>query len=423
LFKFIHTADVHLDSPLIGLSKYQDAPVDLLRNATRSAFSQLINMALEEKVAFVIIAGDLYDGTWKDFKTGFFFISEMNRLRNKGIRCLLLYGNHDAESQITKNLTLPDNVFVFPNRNASTFNLKDIGVSAHGRSFKERDTYDNLADSYPDPVPGDFNIGVLHTGLEGDAAHAHYAPCTLDQLKTKGYDYWALGHIHQKKILNKNPHIIFPGNLQGRKINEQGPKGAVLVTVEDNSIVDMEWVYPDVVRWRQIEIDLTECEKLEEALLLSQEAMHKVVGEDAEGRTLAIRIIFNVRLGFFSSIAFDEIYFREELQAIGMGDYGDELWIEKIKFKVPRVVASKIPENHGDAVYELKELLGEAVEDEVLIKNIVENMAKLLRSLPPEIRSDNDLELISCLQSDQPKKLVEEVIPFLLSSLLKQENK
>ena len=186
MFKFIHAADIHLDSPLRGLSQYDGAPVDLLRSATRQAFTRLVDISLEEEASFVIIAGDLYDGEWRDFNTGLFFVAEMNRLRQKGIRCFLLQGNHDAESQLTKNLPLPDNVSVFGTRKAETFVLDDIQVAVHGHSFKQRDTFENLATDYPDPNSGAFNIGVLHTGLEGYAAHAKYAPCTLNQLKAKG---------------------------------------------------------------------------------------------------------------------------------------------------------------------------------------------------------------------------------------------
>jgi DNA repair protein SbcD/Mre11 len=421
LFKFIHTADVHLDSPLIGLSQFPGAPMDLLREATRLSFSKLIDMALEEGVAFMIIAGDLYDGTWKDINTGLFFVSEMNRLRNKGIRCYLLYGNHDAESQLTKTLPLPDNVFIFKTRNAHTYNLEDVQVSVHGQSFKERDTTNNLAADYPEPVSGVFNIGVLHTGLEGYAAHAHYAPCTLDQLKAKGYNYWALGHIHQGEILNENPHIIFPGNLQGRKITEHGRKGAVLVTVEETTIIDVQWIYPDIVRWSQLNIDLTSCNLREEALAISETMMHKAVEQEAEGRTLAMRIIFNIRSELYSSIVFDEAYFRAELQSIATGNYGDALWVEKIKFKVLSETESTNSQDHRDAVYELKNMLNEAANDQILIKTIVQNMEALLRLLPPDIRSNADLELLSHLQAKKPKEVVEEVIPFLLSALLQQE--
>lgn len=418
MFKFIHTADVHLDSPLRGLSQYDGAPVDLLRNATRLAFSKLIDIALEEEVAFVVIAGDLYDGNWKDFNTGLFFVSEMNRLRKNGICCFLLYGNHDAESQITKNLPLPDNVSFFQTRKAQTFNLKDLHVAIHGHSFKQRDTVDNLAMDYPEPVSGKFNIGVLHTGIEGYAAHARYAPCTLDQLKAKGYDYWALGHIHQQEVLHKNPHIIFPGNLQGRHIREQGAKGAALITVEENTVTDMEWIYPDVVRWTQLEIDLTAHKSREEILRISEEMMQKAIEQEAQGRTLVIRMILTICPELYSSIILDEAYFRAELQSLATGSHGDALWIEKIKLQVSQNITGQSNKDHQDAVYELQGLLAEATKDSDVIQTIKDNMVVLLNRLPSEIRSNSDLELLSYLVEGKTENLVEEITPFLLSSLI-----
>lgn len=413
MFKFIHTADVHLDSPLRGLSKYEGAPVDLLRNATRSAFSGLIDMALEEEVAFVVIAGDLYDGSWRDFNTGLFFVSEMGRLKKNGIRCFLLYGNHDAESQITRNLPLPDNVSFFQTREAQTFNLEDIHVAVHGQSFKQPDTLDNLAMNYPEPVSGDFNIGVLHTGIEGYAAHARYAPCTLDQLKAKGYDYWALGHIHQQEVLHKNPHIIFPGNLQGRHIKEQGAKGAALITVEENVVTDMKWIYPDVVRWTQLEIDLAACKSREDVLRVSEEKMREAIEQKADGRTLAIRMILTVCPG----IHFDQAHFIAELRSIGAGNHGEALWIEKVKLKASQQAADQSGKDHQDAVYELKGLLAEVAKDPDFIQKIKKDMDVLSNHLPSEIRSNDDLELISYLKEGKTEKLVEEVSPFLLSFL------
>jgi DNA repair exonuclease SbcCD nuclease subunit len=170
--RFIHAADIHLDSPLLGLSAYQGAPVEVLRSATRSAFTRLIDVAIEEEVDFLVIAGDLYDGTWKDFNTGIYFARQMGRLAKAGIPAFLLYGNHDAESEITKQLTLPPNVKAFSSRKAETHRIENLEVALHGRSFREAATTENLAVDYPAAIPGWLNIGVLHTALEGDAAHA-----------------------------------------------------------------------------------------------------------------------------------------------------------------------------------------------------------------------------------------------------------
>ncbi len=241
--KFIHAADIHLDSPLTGLSAYVDAPVEMLRTATRDAFTNLVTEAIELQVDFMVIAGDLYDGTWKDHNTGVYFCKEMGRLKRASIPVYVLFGNHDAESEMTKKLQLPDNVFTFETRKPTTFRLEHLKVALHGHSFKEKETTENLVTGYPAPVQGMFNIGVLHTALEGNSAHANYAPCSLDELHAKGYNYWALGHVHEHQIWKGASTVVFPGNLQGRHIRETGPRGAVLVTADETGIQEIKRLF------------------------------------------------------------------------------------------------------------------------------------------------------------------------------------
>lgn len=163
-FRFVHTGDIHLDSPLKGLAGQDGAAAERIRTATRAAFANLVEYAIEEEVDFFIIAGDLYDGDWRDYQTGLFFVGQMGRLAKAAIPVYLLYGNHDAESQITKRLTLPENVQVFPSKKPQTFELEEHRVALHGQSFRQRDVTENLVPAYPPPVQGSFNIGVLHTG-------------------------------------------------------------------------------------------------------------------------------------------------------------------------------------------------------------------------------------------------------------------
>jgi exonuclease SbcD len=164
-FRFLHAADIHLDSPLRGLAGQEGNAVARVRTATREALDTLVGLAIAEKVDFLVIAGDLYDGDWRDYKTGLFFAAQMGRLNKAGIPVYLLHGNHDAESQITRRLDLPDNVHVFGVRRPETFVLDELKVALHGQSFRQRDITDNLVPDYPAPVSGAFNIGVLHTGL------------------------------------------------------------------------------------------------------------------------------------------------------------------------------------------------------------------------------------------------------------------
>ena len=242
----MHAADIHLDSPLIGLPDTEGRVAERIRTAPRAAFGLLVQQAIEDEIDFLVIAGDLYDGTWRDYKTGLFFAEQMGRLNQAGIQVFLLHGNHDAQSEITKPLVLPDNVSVFGFRRAETFRIEELNVALHGQSFRQAAVTDNLVPGYPSPIKDTFNIGVLHTALGRMGEHANYAPCSLEELMAKGYDYWALGHVHRRQVLHEQPHVVFPGNLQGRHVRETGPKGAYLVTVETGEVADLTHLEMDV---------------------------------------------------------------------------------------------------------------------------------------------------------------------------------
>jgi DNA repair exonuclease SbcCD nuclease subunit len=329
MIRFIHAADIHLDSPLTGLAAYEGAPTELLRTATRAAFSQLVDTALRESVDFVVIAGDLYDGDWRDYNTGLFFCREMGRLRQAGIPVFLLYGNHDAESEITQHLRLPDNVRAFSARKAETFRVDALKVALHGRSFRNAATTENLVLGYPDAVPGWLNIGVLHTALEGNAAHSAYAPCSLAQLEAKGFDYWALGHVHEHAVLRESPSVVFPGNLQGRHIRECGPRGAVLVTAVDHRIF-VERLLVDVVRWHHLALDASSANTFYDAVRLAADALQSVLQAHSDGRTVAVRVSFSGRSGAHGALFGLEAQLRAEILALANALGTERVWVEKV---------------------------------------------------------------------------------------------
>src|SRR5689334_21340916 len=180
--KFLHAADIHLDSPLAGLAARADLPPELVRDVTRRSFARMVDLAIAEDVAFVVIAGDLYDGDWKDFSTGLFFNEQMKRL---GRPCFLLRGNHDAKSVITRSLKPAENVREFSSRTCETIELPELGISLHGHSFPNRAVPEDLSACYKDPVRGALNIGVLHTSAEDAGEHETYAPCQVGALQLK----------------------------------------------------------------------------------------------------------------------------------------------------------------------------------------------------------------------------------------------
>ena len=418
--RFIHTADIHLDSPLTGLSAYQDAPAALLRTATRDAFDNLVGEALAEQVDFMVIAGDLYDGSWKDFNTGIYFAAQMGRLQAAGIPVYLLLGNHDADSEMTRKLVLPDNVHRFPSNKAGSFLLPELRVALHGRSFKEAATTENLAVHYPDPVPGWFNIGVLHTALEGNAAHASYAPCSLAELQARGYQYWALGHVHEHKVWREaGCTIAYPGNLQGRHIRESGPRGALLVSTQGQEIDTLQRLPVDVLRWHTLRVDVTACQQLDEVVRAVGQALQDLLADAQDERPLALRVLLHGASPAHGQLFGLELQLRAEVQAQAAALGRDRLWIEKLRLETtahdnPAAVADR-----ADALADLQALLVQAEADPVFLQGLQDDLMALVGKLPLEVLAA--VPELAQVRAGQLQGLVQATAPALLAQLAKAD--
>ena len=410
MFRFIHAADPHLDSPLRGLEAHEGAPVETLRGATRKAFENLVNLAIDEAVDFVVIAGDLYDGDWKDYSTGLFFRGQMVKLQAKGIPVYLIAGNHDAASVISKKLSLPENVHIFSTRTAESMEVPGRPVVIHGRGFPHRAVPENLAVDYPTAVPGKFNLGLLHTSLTGRPDHDTYAPCSEQDLRNKGYAYWALGHIHQPEVISEAPWIVFAGNCQGRHARETGPRGCRLVTVKDSLEVESaEWRDLDVVRWQSVEVALAGVENEAGAVKCIREALAGAVAA-ADGRLLATRIQLTGATTLHGSLHRDAQHWRAQVQALAQ-DFGEEaVWVERIRIGT-------------SPVYDLAELAArDALTKTVLdsletathdLAALPDDITEMLDVLPPELRA----EVAAEWDPGQRPALMEEVRAIILEAL------
>ena len=416
--KFIHTADIHLDSPLRGLSSYADAPVDRLRTATRDAFQNLVSGAIDEQVDFMVIAGDVYDGDWKDFNTGLFFVRQMGRLRQAGIPVYLLYGNHDAESEMTRGLELPENVHVFSSRKAETFRIEDKKVALHGRSFKVAATTENLLPGYPEPVAGWLNLGVLHTALEGNSEHAKYAPCSVAELQAKGYQYWALGHVHEHWIQRGDVTIAYPGNLQGRHIRELGARGALLVTAEDGEITELERLEVDVLRWHALEIDVSAVEDLRSAVRLVGQAMEQLLEATPADLPLAVRVVFKGRSAAHTELVMDEGQLRQEVIAQAVALDADRIWVEKVRVASEPLSTAHSPsgDEGQDALAELESLALSAQDDPDFVRSLQADWQSLLEKLPHDVlQAAPELSSLRQEPLSQVSERIRQAIPMLMA--------
>jgi len=416
--RFIHAADIHLDSPLHGLSSYPDAPAAQLRSASRDAFTELVNRAIEEQVDFMVIAGDLYDGPWRDHNTGIFFCKEMGRLKRAEIPVFVLFGNHDAESEMTKKLELPTNVRCFAANKPETVKLDALRAALHGQSFKHKETVDNLAIGYPEAVSGYFNIGVLHTALGGYAAHPNYAPCSVEELHARGYQYWALGHVHEHFVWTGPSTIVFPGNLQGRNIRETGRRGAVLVTVDDDGRVELERLFIDILRWETLTIDAADCATLQDVSRKVGRALEDLAADDSQVPR-AVRVTIRGRSPAHGELFGLEGQLRMEVLASIAAIGNERLWLEKVKVETQAVADPALVEGRLDAFADLQEILRDAQTDPDFLKELQAELNTFATKVPPDLRPL--VPTLQNVQSGELEGLVAEVAPGLLDHLARVE--
>jgi DNA repair protein SbcD/Mre11 len=389
-FRFLHASDVHLDAPLLGLSRYPGAPVDEVRQATRCSLTNLVDVAIDEEVAFVIVAGDLFDGAGRDYHSALFVVAEASRLREAGIPLVIASGNHDAASVVSKQLRPPDNVHRFPSTRPGSHVLENVPVVLHGQGFARPETRDNLAASYPAPRPGLLNIGVLHTNIDGRLGHAGYAPCGLDDLLRTGFDYWALGHVHARAVLSEEPWVVFPGCTQGRHIRESGRKGATLVSVEDGRITAVDHRDLDVLRWALIEISATDADE-DELLDRALEAV-EAHAMAADSRLLAVRIVVSGQSELHRRLVAERVRMLNEFRSVVNGAGAGQVWLEQVRFETTAPIDVTRLLARDDAVGGLLRTLRSLPKDEEALLSLAEELVDLQRKLPADI-ADDDFDL------------------------------
>jgi DNA repair protein SbcD/Mre11 len=388
--KFIHAADVHLDSPMRGLEAYEGAPAAAMRGATRNALSGLVDTALAEEVDFALIAGDLYDGDWKDYNTGLFFHKQLSRLAQQGIKVFLISGNHDASSVIAKHLRLPGNTVALDTEAPQTVCLDDLGVAIHGQGFSTRHCERNLAASYPPALAGYLNVGMLHTSLDGHLGHQNYAPCSLQDLLDKGYDYWALGHVHTRAELARDPWIVYPGNLQGRSCREPGPKGAMVVTAQSRHIERVEFAELAPARWDVVDIDASGADTEDDILAHASDSI-KASASAAGDRLLAVRINVCGGCRAHHSYAAAPDRMANEIRALAAEIASDQVWVEKVNIRThPEIDIEQLASFDGP----IRELVAAVAELETAQSTLSEldgDLQALARRLPAELAERGDI--------------------------------
>ncbi|KAB2330973.1 metallophosphoesterase family protein [Bacillus mesophilum] len=262
---FIHAADLHLDSGMAGLRHLPQPIFSKLRESTFESLSSIVDAAIAHSVDFVVLAGDLFDAEDRSIRAQIIFIKEMERLAEKGISVFAVHGNHDHMEGSWVHLPLPKNVHLFSNQVETVEFITESQTSVHlyGFSYHSRHVYERMIQHYKKRDGADFDIGILHGQLEGESEHGAYAPFTISELAVKNFDYWALGHIHKRNVIQNEPPIVYPGNTQGRHVKETGDKGCYLVQLSEKG-AEMTFINTAPVVWSERELNCEEADSFQE---------------------------------------------------------------------------------------------------------------------------------------------------------------
>jgi DNA repair protein SbcD/Mre11 len=402
--KFLHTADLHLDSPMVGLRHLPKAIFHRLQESTFKALSNMMDEAIKQKVDFIVMAGDLYDGEDRSIRAQAFLRNEMARVAEKGIKVYAIHGNHDHLGAQSVSIDFPDNVHFFNSKVETAVYRKDDGTLVHlyGFSYPERHVLERWIEKYPSGNGADFHIGLLHGHFEGTSDHGKYAPFRLSDLIDKGYDYWALGHIHKKSFLSEQPYIVYPGNPQGRNRKELGDKGAYIVNLTESGS-EVSFIETADVIWDEAVIDAKDAAGFND---IYERCLAAIEGNrrDGKGVLLDIRI---ERLDSELADVMDKIETGEMLELLQEMEKGEDsfVWIHKLHFS-------------GEVVVDRGNLIKQSDFYEELFKTI-DQYDHLNEPLSPLFQHSQARRHLTVLSESEREQLVREAEHLLLQQLLK----
>ncbi|TWT59241.1 metallophosphoesterase family protein [Allorhodopirellula solitaria] len=414
--RILHAADIHLDSPLRNLESYDQAPLEQIRGASRRALENLVRLAIDQNVDLVVIAGDLYDGDWREQNTGLFFVGQAAKLTQAGIPLVVIRGNHDAENVMTSSLPLPKNPdgseIMLASKRVDCREFESIGVAVHGRSFRNKAELEDLSRSYPRPHRGMFNLGLLHTSLTGAEGHDTYSPCTPADLAAKEYDYWALGHVHTRgehHVPGEAP-IVFSGNIQGRHIRECGAKGCYILDIDDRGKVDLNFHPLDVVRWEAFDVEAAELESTDAIIDAYQTWLGERISE-IDDRLLVSRVSITGATPLHNQLHQQRHGLESSLRAIAISQGAGQAWMEKFRLRTtPPHAKLDVGDTEGPMASVSKIVESLRVADD-RGQRIASEFASLIKKLPGQQESLDTSDL------DWVDELIESAAADLLGRL------
>ena len=358
--RFVHTGDLHLDSPFLGLGQaVPERIASALRDATLRSWERIVRLAIDEHVDAVLVAGDVFEGANRTLRAQVAFRDGLEQLARERIPSFVVTGNHDPLSGWEPAVTWPDLAYRFPATDVSSRPMLRDGVElarVHGISYGVRDVTRNLAATFLRDGDEPFAIGLLHANVGGIEGHANYAPCSLSDLASSGMDYWALGHIHRHGILRAaDPTIVYCGNPQGRDPGETDPRGCYLVEVDERGRVVPAFRPMDVVRWQRLSLPIEG--------IATDEGLYQAVGDAIEsaataaGRSIVALVTLTGRGPLHASLRRPAVLRDVQLlvrERFGIGE--PFAWLETIRDETRPTIDLAVRRAAGD-------LLGETLRE------------------------------------------------------------
>ncbi|MEB3100196.1 metallophosphoesterase family protein [Ferviditalea candida] len=396
-FRFLHAADLHLDSPFRGIADLPAIVRDRIKESTFLALDRLVRIALQERVDFVVISGDVYDLEDRSLRAQVRFQRAVERLAERGVQVFVIHGNHDPENGARAHLSWPEQVVFFGSDGVSmvpAVNRQGRTLAhVYGISYAASAVTDNLARGFTLQEKqsrgreGIYNIGLLHTNVDGDPGHDNYAPCTKQELIRAGIDYWALGHIHSRRVLHDNPLIVYPGNLQGRNIKETDAKGCFVVDVSDGGGTSLTFHAVDDLRWFKEDVDIQGLESEQQLKDRIEQRMDGLL-RSSEGRPCIVRFTLTGRSPLYRSIQHSGLL--QELQAEWrdrqreLAEQGEEgfIWIESIEDRSGPLVDLALLENQEGFLGEMLRQTTRLLKDERLLEEFFRKAVKPISGNP-----------------------------------------
>lgn len=382
-FRFVHTADIHLDSPLRSLALRNPDLAELVGDATRQTLVAIVDLCLAERVDALVIAGDLYDGDQTSMKTARFLAAQMARLHQAGISVFKIRGNHDALSRISKQLVFSELVTIFGGRAQSVLQTAGgLDVVFHGLSFVNSKAPESLLPKYPAGREGAMNIGIMHTSLAGSPGHDVYAPCSVADLHGHGFDYWALGHIHARSVHPGPSMVVMPGMPQGRDINEAGEKSVTLVTIRDDRAIEIEERLTSVAQFERLSVNLSGTVEWSEVVLRVRSAL-----EGMRGAVRSRHAVIRLQLTGATPLSWSLIRDRDLLlaEAEQAAEQVGDTWVEKLELDI-NLPSPETPGDAADPIFELAASMRAEARSEAFRAEARAFVQKMVADLPADGR-------------------------------------